>query len=282
MLGAIIGDVAGSIYEVLEINERIKYKKNRSYEDRIKVWDKNVPLFTDENSVTDDSILTCAIYDAIKNGHCNYEKYLREYGLKEVHLGKDKYGRNPFGSGFIKWLEYKKEGDSYGNGAAMRVSPIGFCFDNLKDVIEQSRLATIPSHNQIDAIKSSEAVAVSIFLLRNGFSKESVKECIQKNYYDLNYDLKDLQKNYTFSSKASNSVPQTLFVFFESNNFEDAIRKAISIGGDSDTIAAITGSLAESYYGIDENLKKQIKPYLKPYMYNLIKERYYTKNKIKS
>ena len=280
MLGAIIGDVAGSIYEVLEINERIKYKTNRSYEDRIKVLDKNVPLFTDENSVTDDSILTCAIYDAIKNGHCDYEKYLREYGLKEVHLGKDKYGRNPFGSGFIKWLEYKKEGDSYGNGAAMRVSPI--CFDNLKDVIEQSRLATIPSHNQIDAIKSSEAVAVGIFLLRNGFSKESVKECIQKNYYDLNYDLKDLQKNYTFSSKASNSVPQALFVFFESNSFEDAIRKAISIGGDSDTIAAITGSLAESYYGIDENLKKQIKPYLKPYMYNLIKERYYTKNKIKS
>ena len=279
MLGAIIGDVAGSFYEVLEIEERKNNKKNRSYEERIKILDENVPLFTDKSSATDDSILTCAIYDAIKSGTYDYEKHLKLYGLREVELGKDIYGRSRFGSGFVDWLNGKKEGNSFGNGSAMRISPIGFCFNTLEEVIRNSKEATIPSHNHEESIKASEAVAVSIFLLRNGMEKEEVINYIKDNYYDLNYDLETLQRNYSFSSKAENSVPQAIYVFSVSNSFEDSIRKAISIGGDTDTIAAIVGSLSESYYGIPENLKHEVKPYLKDYMYDLLKDRYFKKEK---
>ena len=274
MLGAIIGDVAGSYLEVLEVNE-IK-NGHRSYDERIKILDRNNPLFTDDCSCTDDSILTMAIYDAIVNGNCEYEKYLREYGLREVNEGIDLYGRSRFGSGFIKWLEGNFQGESYGNGAAMRIGPVGYLFGTIDEVKEQVRLATVPSHNHIDAIKGAEAVAVTIFLLRTGHSKEDVYEYIKRNYYELNYDLEDLQRNNVFSSKSSVSVPQALYVFFQSNDFEDSIRKALSIGGDSDTIACIVGSISEAYYGIDEKLKEEVKPYIKDYMMPLLKEKYYS------
>ena len=282
MLGAIIGDVAGSIYEVLEIEERKNNKKNRSYEERIKILDKNVPLFTSECSVTDDSILTCAIYDAIVNGNCDYEKYLREYGIREVNLGLDKYGRSRFGKGFVNWLNDDKQGKSYGNGSAMRISAVGYCFDNLDDVITNSYLATIPSHNHEEAIIAAEAVATSIFSLKQGYSKEEVKFYINTYYYDLDFDMEDLQKNYTFFFFLSKSVPEALFVFFNSNSFDDAIRKSISIGGDSDTIAAIVGSLAEAHYGIPDKYKEAVKPYLNDYMYELLKNSYYSDNKVKT
>ena len=278
MLGAIIGDIVGSYYEVLEIEEKKNNKRNRSYEERIKILDKETPLFTKMASVTDDSILTCAIYDAIKNGN-NYEKYLKEYGIREINLGKDIYGRSRFGKGFVDWLENKKEGNSYGNGAAMRISPVGFCFETLEEVKENAKRATIPSHNHEDALKSAEAVAVSIFLLRKGMKKEEVIDYIKNNYYDLNYDLEELQRNYSFSSKAINSVPQALYVFSVANDFEDAIRKAISIGGDTDTIASIVGALSESYYQIPDEIKEQAKPYLKDYMYDLLKDKYFKKEK---
>ena len=275
MLGAIIGDVAGSYYEVLEMNYYKKYKGPRSYEERIKILDKNIPLFTEKSSCTDDSILTCAIYDAIKNGNCDYEKYLREYGLREINLGIDKYGRSRFGKGFISWLCGNYQGESYGNGAAMRISPVGYLFNSLEEVKKQSILATIPSHNNEEAIRGAEAVAVSIFLLRNNVSREDVIKYIKDNYYEIDFDLEDLRRNYNFYSRSSKSVPQALYVFSKSNDFEDAIRKAISIGGDTDTIACIVGSLAEAYYGIPEDIKEAVKPYLNDYMVELINDVYY-------
>jgi len=161
----------------------------------------------------------------------------------------------------------------------MRISPVGYCFETLEEVKTESKKATIPSHNHEESIKAAEAVAVSIFLLRQGMTKEELKIYLEKNYYDLNYDLDDLQRNYSFSSKATNSVPQALYIFSISNSFEDSIRKAISIGGDTDTIAAIVGSLSEAYYGISEELKQQTRPYLKDYMYDLLKDKYYEKEK---
>lgn len=276
MLGAIIGDVAGSYLEVLEIQGRNTIDRHRSYDERVKVLDKDISLFGKYSSCTDDSILTVAVWDAIINGNCNYEKYLREYGLREVNNGVDLYGRSRFGRGFVSWLEGNFQGESYGNGAAMRISPVGYLFDSLDEVKEQVRLATIPSHNHPDAIKGAEAVAVTIFLLRTGHSKEEVYEYIKSNYYDLNYDLEDLQRNYVFSSKSSESVPQALFVFFQSEGFEDSIRKALSIGGDSDTIACIVGSISEAYYGIPDKLKEEVKPYIKDYMLPLVEKRYYS------
>ena len=194
-------------------------------------------------------------------------------------MGLDKYGRSRFGKGFISWLNGNYQGNSYGNGAAMRISPVGYLFDSLEEVKHHSFLATIPSHNNEEAILSAEAVAISIFFLRNGIEKEKVRDYIANNYYDLNYNLKELQKSYKFSSRSSKSVPEALYVFFESNNFEDAIRKAISIGGDSDTIACIVGSLAEAYYGIPENIIEDSKKYLRDYMVSLFEDIYFNKNR---
>lgn len=276
MLGAIIGDVAGSYYEVLEVNYYKQHKTNRPYEERIKILDKNTPLFTDESSYTDDTVLTCAILDAINND-CDYEKYLREYGLREINLGKDKYGRSRFGRGFIDWLDYNSLGVSYGNGSAMRISPVGYLFDTLEDVKVESYKATIPSHNHIDAIIGAEAVASTIFLLRNGYSKEKTIKYIKDCYYNLDLDLETLQRNNEFSSKASITVPQALYIFSISNDFEDCIRKAISIGGDTDTIAAIAGSVAEAYYGIPDNIKEEVYSYLNEDIINLVGD-YYEKS----
>lgn len=264
MLGAIIGDVAGSIYEVLEVQE-IK-NGNRSYEERIKILDKNVDLFGDDCSVTDDSILTSAIARAIISKSYNYEKYLRRYGKCEEDRGIDKYGRSRFGKDFVAWLNGNYQGESFGNGAAMRISPVGYLFNTLDEVVENARLATVPSHNHVDAIKGAEAVAVTIFLLRKGYSKEEVYKYVTDNYYKLDFNLEELQHNNKFSSKSSVTVPQALFIFFQSNDFEDSIRKAISIGGDTDTIACIVGSISEACYGIPDDLKRKVRDYLPEYM----------------
>ena len=269
MLGAIIGDVVGSYYEVLEVKE-IK-NGHRSYNDRIKILDQNTPLFTENSSVTDDSILTFAIYKAIKENK-PYEEMLKYYAKQEINLGKDIYGRSRFGKGFVEWVNSNTQGTSYGNGASMRISPVGFLFDSLEEVKQETYKATIPSHNHQESILCAEAVATSIFLLRNGISKEELKEYIEKNYFKLDYDLEKLRRNYKFSSKSIDSVPQAIYTFLESNSFEETIRNAISIGGDTDTIACIAGSLAESYYGIPENLLEQVKPYLKDYMKELLEK----------
>ena len=275
MLGAIIGDVVGSYYEVLEVKE-IK-NGHRSYEERIKILDQNTPLFTNNSSVTDDSILTFAIYKAIKENKL-YEEMLKYYAKEEIDLGKDMYGRSRFGKGFVEWVNGNTQGTSYGNGASMRISPVGYLFDTLEEVKQETYKATIPSHNHEESILCAEAVSTSIFLLRNGMSKEELKEYIEKNYFKLDYDLEDLRRNYKFSSKSINSVPQAIIAFLESNSFEETIRNAISIGGDTDTIACIAGSLAESYYGIPEDLLEQVKPYLKDYMKELLdKEKVFQK-----
>lgn len=272
MLGAIIGDVAGSDLEVQEV-KALKRGEIISYEERMKRMDKNTPLFNDRCETTDDSCLTIAIMDSILNNK-PYEESLREYGMMETNYGLDKYGRSRFGRGFKNWLAGNSLSNSYGNGCAMRISPVGYLFDNLEDVKEQSRLATIPSHNSDEGIKCAEAVATSIFLLRNGMSKEDVKSYVEDNYFDLNYNLEDLRHNYKFDSRAIYSVPQAMFCFFESNDFEDAVRKALSIGGDADTIACITGSIAESFYGVPDYLKEQVKPNLKEYMVPVLRQYY--------
>lgn len=278
MYGAIIGDVAGSYYEILEARAR-KNKQIRSYMEKTMILDKNIPLFTEKSSCTDDSILTIAIMDAKLNNK-DYKETLKEYGLRELELGKDIYNRGRFGKGFVKWLTGDYEGDSYGNGCAMRISSIGFLCNSLEEVKEESYKATIPSHNHEESIKCAEAVAVSIFLLRNGLPKEKLKEYIEKNYFKLDYNLDDLRLNYLFTSRAIDSVPQAIYCFLESKDFENAIRISLSIGGDSDTIAAITGALAEAYYGVPEDLIEKVNPYLRDYM-NTVLEKYYGKNKKK-
>lgn len=257
MIGAIIGDVVGSVYETLEYNSK---EEKRSYEDRMKIMDNNTPLFLKESVVTDDSVLTVAVMDAIINNK-KYDDKLKEYAIREINEG-----RNRFGSGFLRWVNGENKIPSIGNGCAMRISPVGFLFNDLDTIKEESRKVTITSHNNDDCIKCAEAIAVSIYLLRKGMDKDSLRKYIIDNYFDLDYDLEDLRHNYTFEVSAIKSVPQAIYCFLESNDFEDGIRKAISIGGDSDTIACIVGALSETYYGVSNEMIKQVEQYLLDYM----------------
>lgn len=278
MLGAIIGDIAGSSLEVLEVND-MKLKGKRSYIDRVKILDRNVPLFNEDSSVTDDSILTIAIMDAIINNK-PYQDKLKEYGIREINLGVDIYGRSRFGKGFVSWLNGNSKGDSYGNGSAMRISPVGYLFDSMEDIKRESFLATIPTHNNEDSLKCAEAIATSIYLLKNGISKLELIDYIKKNYFDLDYDLEDLRNNYRFTSKAIDSVPQAIYAFIKSDSFESTIRNALSIGGDADTIACIAGSLAEAYYGISEDIINDALKYIPNYMLNILNTYYKKRGKV--
>lgn len=281
MLGAIIGDMVGSTYEIREVKYFLNYHAPSPYEERMDIMDKKTPLFQDCSIPTDDTCWTLAMIDAIINGNRDYETYLKDYGLREIAKGNDIFGRPRFGRGSLLWIEGKKKGNSYGNGAAMRISPVAYLFDDLEEIKEESYLATIPTHNHPEAIKSAEAVATTIYLLRTGHSKEEVENYIKEHYYPLNYNLEELRHNYKFTSRAKNSVPIAIYAFFQGNDFEDCIRKAISIGGDSDTIASITGAIAETIYPIPEELKQQALNRLDDNGKNLLKQVYKDEKRLK-
>ncbi len=276
MLGAIIGDVAGSTYEVKEVIEK-KKKSKLSATERRKILNKNVSLFPYLSSVTDDSILTVAIADAYLNDK-DYGDTLREYGLREVNNGTDLYGRSRFGRGFVNWLHDSTMNNSYGNGCAMRISSLPVLIDDIDELKKEVYKATIPTHNHEESLLCAEALSVAIFMAKNGSSKEEIKSYIENNYFSLDFNLEDLQENYEFTSKAINSVPQAMYVFLESNDFEDSIRKAISIGGDSDTIACMVGAISEQYYKIPSEIKKDIQGYIPNYMNSIIEQFYERKN----
>lgn len=263
MYGAIIGDIAGSTYEVEEMNARLKEKTIIPYEERIKRLDPNTPLFPKGSVLTDDTHLTVALADCILH-EGNYKEYLQSYGKKALKQGKDKRGLNPFGRNFTLWLQDGgKNNDSFGNGSGMRISPVGFYYDTYMDVKRETIEATKPSHNTEEGIKGALAISTSIYWLLKGRTKEEIKEFIEKEYeYNLDFNLEELQRTNAFYATCKKSVPQAIFCFLESTSFEDAIRKALSIGGDTDTIAAMTGSLAEAYYGVPEDLKQQALSFL--------------------
>lgn len=278
MLGAIIGDVAGSTYEVKEVVKKKKKSKVSAFERR-RILDEDVSLFPFSSSVTDDSILTIAIADAYLNEK-DYGETLKEYGLREVNKGLDIYGRSRFGKGFIKWLSDPTLNNSYGNGCAMRISSLPALIDDIEELKKEVKKATTTTHNHPESFLCAEALAVAIFMAKNDNTKKDIKSYIENNYFNLDFDLNDLQENYEFTSKAIDSVPQAIYVFLESNGFEDAIRKAISIGGDSDTIASMVGAIAENYYGIPSNIKESIKEYIPNNMMVII-EQFYERKKDK-
>ena len=268
MLGAIIGDCAGSTYEVKEVLEKLK-KSKVSAEERRMVLNRDIPLFPKSSSVTDDSILTIAVADAYLNGK-SYAECLRKYGLREVQKGLDLYGRSRFGKGFVNWLYNQELNGSYGNGCAMRISSLSVLIDDVEELKKEVYEATIPTHNSREAILCAEALSVAIFMAKNNSSKEEIKSYIEDNYFSLDFNLQDLQENYEFTSRAISSVPQAIYVFLESNDFEDSIRKAISIGGDADTIACMVGSISEQFYGIPEEIKNEIKEYIPDYFNDIL------------
>ena len=255
LYGAIIGDIVGSVYEFHNIKT------------------KEFPFFHPHGYITDVSCMTIAVADAInkwkRDGGDLSEiaaKSMREIGLKYPNMG--------YGSRFILWLVNKEDGpyNSWGNGAAMRISAAGWYGKDIAEVKRLSYMVTSVSHDHIEGIKGAEATAVAIWAARNGCSKDEIADYIQDNYYDLDDSVEDLQENYDWDSSCQGTVPPAIECFLESTDFEDAIRNAISIGGDSDTIGAITGSIAEAFYGIPDKIKDQAKTYIPEDLLKIVTE----------
>lgn len=237
MLGAICGDVIGSVYEW----------------HNVKTEDFN--LFSRESHFTDDTVMTAAVMDKLLSGDNSHGFFKnREAALEYAARFRQYYHRYSdagFGSMFADWAKSTTNGcqKSYGNGAAMRVTPIGYAFDTLKEVLLEATISCRYTHNNPEAVKGARAVAGSVFLAHHGAGKEEIRSFVRREAgYRLDVRLEQIRPDYIFDSRTSYSVPPAIQAFLESSSFEDALRKAISIGGDSDTIACITGGIAEAFY----------------------------------
>lgn len=247
MLGAIIGDIIGS---------RFEWHNYKS---------KDFDLFTPQCRPTDDSVMTLAVARAIlKSG--GVVEDLPGVTVECMQKLGQWYPNAGYGGKFSRWLlsSDPQPYNSFGNGAAMRVSPCGYAAVTWSEAVGMARAVTGVTHNHPEGLKAAEAVAGAIFMARDGKKLQDIREYIEKEYYPIDFTLNDIRESYTFDVTCQGSVPQAFEAFFESVDFEDAIRNAISIGGDSDTIAAIAGSMAEAYYGIPKELCVKAREYLDP------------------
>ena len=245
-IGAIIGDINGSIYE---------FNNFRS---------KNFSLFSKEMFLTDDTVLTIAIMDALIHKK-DYKTTIREWAKKYPHCS--------WGCSFARWLNDKNPQpyNSFGNGAAMRISPVGLIAKDEKEVEKLSYDATSITHNHEEGIKGAYVTAMCVFYAQKGKTKEEIKKFVKK-YYDLNFNYEDLRKYYYFNETCQDTVPQAIYCFLMSKDFEDCVKTSISIGGDSDTLAAISCAIAGAYYGISQKLVKKTMKFLPKDMKQIIKE----------
>lgn len=245
MIGAIIGDIVGSRFEWNNI-------KSKDFE-----------FLTYKCFPTDDSIMTLALAQAIlvsKPDHSDLGKNAVEC-MQSVGRNYPDCG---YGGSFRKWMfsDDPKPYNSYGNGAAMRVSAAGFAANSIEEAKDIAKKITEVTHNHPEGIKGAEATAVAIYMAKTGSSLLEIRDYIDKNYYPMNFTLDGIRATYKFNETCQDTVPQALMAFFESTDFEDAIRNAISIGGDSDTLAAICGGVAEAYYGVPAEIRKHALTFL--------------------
>lgn len=224
MLGAIAGDVIGSVYE------------------RHPIKITQFPLFDPHCRFTDDSVMTLAVAQAILQN--------LDYGTTMQALGRQ-YPNAGYGEAFYDWLfaEEIRPYNSWGNGSAMRVSPIGFAFNSVEEVLHAAQKSAEVSHNHPEGIKGAQATALAILLARKGESKAAIRQAIGSRFgYNLNRTVDEIRPTYRFDVSCPGTVPEALIAFFDSQSYEDAVRKAISLGGDSDTLACIAGGIAQAYY----------------------------------
>lgn len=225
MLGAIAGDIIGSIYEA-------RNTKTTRF-----------PLFHPLCRFTDDTVLTVALADSLLHGS-PFVQLMKSYYRAYPNAG--------YGGSFHAWAQSERTDpyNSWGNGSAMRVSPVGFAFDTLDEVLAQAKRSAEVTHDHPEGIKGAQAIASAIFLARTGQSKEQIKGYVERSFgYHLDTSLDELRPRYGFEVSCQKSVPPAIRAFLESNDYEDAVRKAISIGGDSDTIACMAGGIAHAFYG---------------------------------
>lgn len=238
MYGAIIGDIAGSKYEFLGYK---KYPKT--------ILDSNC-------FYTDDTVMTVAVADALLN-HKDIAKTLKKYGRKYPNKG--------YGATFQTWIDCDNALPyfSYGNGAAMRISSAAWINNDWSMILDDTTKATIVTHNNPEGIKGAQATATAIYMARKKYDKKEIKSYIEHAFnYDLSFTLDEIRPYYRFNETCQEAVPQAIVAFLESKDFEDAIKLAISLGGDADTLAAITGSIAEAYYGVPDKLINKAKTFL--------------------
>ena len=236
MFGALVGDIIGSHFE---------FNNTKS---------KDFTFFNDDTRFTDDSVLTLAISKY-------FLTFLKETNkdelIKIVKETAQKYINAGYGPSFLRWINSNSSlpYNSYGNGAAMRVSPVAYVSNSLEETIKLSDFVTSITHNHEEGLKGARCIATSIYLLLHGATKSEVKEYVEKNYYQLNFAYQDLVQNYKFEISCQKSVPQAIYIFLISKNYIDALRNAISIGGDSDTISDMVLALSEAYY-LNKNNKE--------------------------
>ncbi|MBN1626369.1 MAG: ADP-ribosylglycohydrolase family protein [Deltaproteobacteria bacterium] len=224
MIGAVAGDIIGSIYE------------------RNNIKTKSFDLFSPKCSFTDDSVLTIALADSILTG-TDYTDNMKRFFKMYRHRG--------YGASFYNWAgsENPAPYNSYGNGAAMRISPAGFAYDDLDEVLKKAKEFAEITHNHPEGIKGAQAVAAAVFMARTGNEKKEIKDYIEKKFgYDLGRHIDEIRPNYHFDISCQGTVPEAICAFLDSTDFEDAVRNAVSLGGDSDTLACITGGIAQAYY----------------------------------
>ena len=253
MLGAIVGDIVGSRFEWNNIKT------------------KEFDFLTYHCKFTDDSVMSLAVAKALLDCNGNYDN-LSELTIKAMREIGQPYPDCGYGGMFQRWMysNNPKPYNSFGNGAAMRVSACGFIAKTLKETKALSRKITEVTHNHPEGIKGAEATAVCIFLAREGKSILEIRDHVNKRYYPMNFTLEGIRSSYRFNETCMETVPQAIMAFLESASFEDAIRNAISLGGDSDTLAAITGGIAEAFYGIPTEIRKHALTFLDELLLNIL------------
>lgn len=225
MLGAIAGDIIGSVHEGSDTKT------------------KEFPLFVADSRFTDDTVLTVAVAEKLLRGGDYVDLFHRYFHA---------YPLAGYGGSFVRWAGHRQREpyNSWGNGSAMRASAVGTVFDTLDEVLEHAKQSADPTHNHPEGVKGAQATAAAVFLARTGRSKDEIKAHIESAFgYDLSQKLDDIRPAYRFDVSCQGSVPQSIVAFLESTDYEDAVRNAISLGGDADTMACIAGGIAEAFYG---------------------------------
>lgn len=268
MYGAILGDIIGSVYEWHNVKT------------------KEFPLFAKHSRFTDDSVMSLAVADgfmaAFADERCsvNGPEDVNDSNMDEVadHIAQSmkllgrKYPGAGYGGRFKSWIAYGTEPyNSWGNGSAMRTSSAAWIFNDIDTVRRMAALQAAVTHNHPEGMKGAEAVSSAIFLARTGSSKDVIKEYVTKEFgYDLNRTCDEIRPGYEFDVSCQGSVPEAIIAFLDGEDFEDVVRTAVSLGGDSDTIAAMAGSIAEAYYGVPEELKAKCKDFLTKTLFDIL------------
>ena len=266
MIGAVVGDVAGSRFEF----------RNRKTKEFVLLASEDDAEWGPPSSFTDDTVMTLAVAQALADWREGGSSDYGELSALTVQAMQDfgrRYPRAGYGGHFAHWIreEDPMPYNSWGNGAAMRVSACGWAGRTLDEVKTTSRAVTEVTHDHPEGIKGAEAAAVCVFLARQGKSKDEIKAFVREHYYPIDFTLDEIRPAYSFDVSCQGSVPQALEAFFESTSFEDAIRNAISIGGDSDTIGAICGAVAGAFYGVPDEIRAKAMTFLPKHLANVLK-----------